>query len=725
MTMKRIPLVIGLLTVGLLASGLAAFAEDAAAPAANWFSGKTTLRLLWRSDVDSSKFEEYRTAPKGVSMSNFTLTGSLKGISFNLFGENISQRDQRYFGSVQSGWFKLRFDENHILHNIGLGGRTVQNETAAGVWSMSSTLRGLLQASWDATPSADRTYPWLVDFWGPTLAASSPTDVILQRNRGSYLLDLGRGRGFSLKLSYLRETRKGAKDTTPVYVSSQIFELPTPTDYLTQDFGLAVSLDRKWGNIHGAYHYNWFQNNIPLLLVDNPLRATDAPYVNSIGGAAQGHNVLAPDNSASTLSFGGMIKFGKQTRLLGDVAIGQWKQNAAFQPYTFNTVIMTAAGTPANSLSSLPAQSLNGKIATTTMNFSFLSRPVDQLYINLRYRRYDFKNKTPEIVSPGYVSWDRSWSSNGNASIPYGFKIDRMEAIVGWDFGRVLALEGSYRQVTDDRTFREGEKTVEKAYSFSAVSRGWDWMRLRATYETAQRKASGIEEGITDLFFDEAQRRSQKLGFEIELSPLDPLTLFFSYFNRKDTYQNPSWGYQSAKYNTFTGEVSLDTRRLEATAYYTAERNHDGHKGYQTISSVLEWYTAMVDDKTNSLGGNFKLKIVPDTWDLALMYRYQKVDGFLNLEGSAAIQATRTGNGGIQDIPDFDDTSLATLKAILSYALSREWTLSLGAWAEKYTFNDASVQAGLYFPAPGVFMLSPNYGSYSVKALFTSLTYRW
>jgi len=723
--MKRTTLLIVLLAGGIWAASLPASAEETPAPAENWFSGKATLRLLGRGDVDSSKFEEYRAVPKGISMPDFTLVGSLSGKKFALFGENISQRDQRYSGYVEGGWFKVTFDYNQIMHNIGFGGRTLFNETAPGVWSMSTTLRSLLQTAWDATPSASKTYPWLLDFWGPSLAASGKVDVSLQRNRGTTVLDLGQGLGFSFKLSYVRETRKGAKDTTPVYVSSQIFELPTPTDTLTQDFGLMTSLDRKWGNIHGAYHHNWFKNNLPLLMVDNPLRATDAPYVNPIGGPAQGHNVMAPDNSASTLSFGALLKFGKQTRLLGDVARGQWKQNAAFFPYTFNTTVLTAEGTQATSPSSLPAQSLNGKIDTMALNVSFSSRPLDPLYLNLRYRSYDFKNNTPPIVSPGYVSWDRSWSTTGNTSTPFGYKTGRFETIVGLNFGKTLALEGAYRHAVEERTFREAEKNTEKAFALSAIGRGGDWALVRATYENAKREASGIGPGVTDLYFDEAKRKTEKVGFDIELSPFDPLTVVLSYFSRKDTYQNPSWGYQSAKYNTLSGEVNLDISRLEATVYYTIERNQDGHKGYQTISNMLEWYTAMADDKTDSFGGNVKLKIVPDKWDFSALYRYQKVNGFLNLEGSAAIQATRAGNGGIQDIPDFDDTSLTTLKAQLSCAVSSECTLALGAFAEKYTFDDASVEAGLYFPAPGVFMLSPNYGSYNVTAFYTSLAYRW
>jgi len=722
--MKRSLLLIGLLLAGGFAALPVEAAEETPPPSKNWLSSSATLMLLGRGDVESSKFEEYRTVPKGISMPRFSLAGRVAGLDISLSAQNVSRRDQRYTGTVVNQWFKVTFDYNEIMHNIGFAGRTLFNDTAPGVWSLSSTLRGLLQTKWDSTPSAQRTYPWLVDFWGPSLAAGNTVDVSLQRNRGTYAVELGRALGFDLKLSYIRETRKGTKDTTPVYVSSQIFELPTPTNYLTQDFGLTAALNRKWGNLHGGFHYNWFKNDVSLMLVDNPLRATDAAYKNNLGGPAQGHNVMAPDNSASSFSLGGMAKFGRSTRLLADVTLGQWKQNAAFFPYTFNTAVETTGGVPAYLTSSLPAASLNGKIQTTTMNFSFLTRPLEALYINVRYRLYDFDNKTPRIASPGYVSWDRSWSDTANTSIPYGYKTGRFETILGWEFGRALAFEGAFRQTVNDRTFREAEETKEKAFTLSAISRGFDWALLRVVYENSKREVSGIEDGVTDLHFDLAKRDSQKVGVDLEVSPVDPLTVLVSYFDRKATYKNPSWGYQSAKYRTFTGEVNYQAGPVDATAYYTAEKNTDGHKGYQRISNVLEWYTAMADDRTDSYGANLKFKIVPDTWDLALFYRYQKVNGFLDLEGSAAVQKTRAGNGGIQDIPDFDDTSITSLKAQLSYALMTDCSVAVGVWHENYRFNDASVQAGVFFPTSGVFSLGDNHGTYKVTSVYLSLSFQ-
>ena len=100
---------------------------------------------------------------------------------------------------------------------------------------------------------------------------------------------------------------------------------------------------------------------------------------------------------------GFLLKFARQTRITGDLAFGSWTQNAQFLPYTINSVILTPAGTPANSVASLQASSLNGKIDTTNVNVGFVSRPVTGLGIRLRYRNYDLTNKTTPIVWTGTV----------------------------------------------------------------------------------------------------------------------------------------------------------------------------------------------------------------------------------------------------------------------------------------------------------------------------------
>src|SRR5512139_3757543 len=113
--MKRTHLLAVVLACGLLATSLPAFAQTAnAVTPENWFTGKASLLLLGRDDVDSAKFQEYRIVPKGVSMPVFDLMGSHNGIDFALVGQNVSQQDQRYQGWANLSWLGVSFDYNSI-----------------------------------------------------------------------------------------------------------------------------------------------------------------------------------------------------------------------------------------------------------------------------------------------------------------------------------------------------------------------------------------------------------------------------------------------------------------------------------------------------------------------------------------------------------------------------------------------------------------------------------
>ena len=58
-------------------------------------------------------------------MPEFRLQGSQNGKDFALFGQDIPQSDQRYYGYASAGWFGVEYDYNQIPHNMGNNGRTI------------------------------------------------------------------------------------------------------------------------------------------------------------------------------------------------------------------------------------------------------------------------------------------------------------------------------------------------------------------------------------------------------------------------------------------------------------------------------------------------------------------------------------------------------------------------------------------------------------------------
>ncbi len=734
-----------------------AAAQDKAAPESShdFQTGDVTLDVTERPDVASSKFEEYRDVVKGVSMPGFRLFGRDSAIRYDLRGEHVKQLDERYTGYLKTDWFAMNADYNSIVHRIGNDGRTFLTEQTPGVWRMSTTLQQAIQNIWESTPTANRIFTTFVSpLFTPSIQEGSTVDVKVVRERTDIVADLARNQPFSLKLNYQREQRHGSGGLSSNYLSYQT-ETPQVTEYLTQDIGLAGALDKPWGNLRGALHYNWYQDQAKSLLFDSPFRATDAlvatvgtgTAATAVGGPSQGRMINPPDNQAYLGSFGTTLKLPNHTRITGDVNIGHLTQNDQFFPYLTNTAVTTPV--LAAQVSSLPAQSLNGKMNTAGIVFAITSKPVEALNLAIRYRRYNLDNQTPRIAFPGYGSWDRSFSSTARISAPYGYTSSRLDATAGFDVGKVT-LEGGVRRTTIDRTFRETEQTAENTGTIAVVFHAMDnQANLRAMYEKASRDYSGLElersedatfvvppTGLSanslgrdgSLRFDQSKRSSDRFGIVMDVSPVSSTTLAFTYLRNKDTYKETIYGLQDAGYDTFTGEISVSPgEQWNVTGYYSREKNGSSQVNNGTSNfPAIDNFTVNLNDDVDTAGFNSVFQVVPNKAALNFSGRYQ------NLKGTAGF-ATNPGNtyalarasmGGVKDIPNADNAKITRVDLSVDCTLTPKVTLTLGTWYENYAFSDVD-STGLQNIYPGAFFLALNDGSYNATVGYVRLTYHW
>lgn len=770
-----------LFACGLLATSTPVYAQTTA-DSSSWFMGHINLMLLGRSDVASSKFEEYRTVPQGVSVPNLSLLGSQKGMDFALYGSKIALDDQRYTGFVKTNWLGVAFDYNQIMHNMGNDGHTMFAETAPGVWSMSSTLRGTLGAAIDAKlPTSARTYPFYSDLYAPTLAAANPIDISSLRKRGTAEFDLGQKLPFDLKATYMREAKTGSRGPGggEIYgVQNVVLEVPWALNEVTQDIGFRAALNKAWGNVYGAYNHNWYNNLQEITIIDNPIRATDLTWVSASvpGGSAQGRLFGPPDNSADNGSFGAMFKFGRQTRVTADLAFGQWLQNAPLDPYTINSTIFVVAGAnpgpntglAANSLAALDAQSMNGKIDTRMYNFAFSSRPLEGLGVRLRYRSYDVDNKTNAFVRTGSAgsNVDLTWSPvtaqnlaesefGYETASPYGYKTGRFDAQGSYDI-KAVTIEGTYRHEQIDRTFREGLQNKENGGSVAVIVHHSTWLMLRGMYDQSTRlatKTGNPDDSTSNLGFqaDESERHSKVGGIDVEITPSDKVMFLVSYLRHNDDYPNrpdqvsggvvvpgtPN-GLLKANYDTYTVEVDwTPNARAEVGAYYTYDKDLSTTQtggtsasnvapGAGPIANLLTWDGS---NKANTFGLNSRFALSPDKWMFNFDARRQKVDGLMAITGDQAgsFYRARAAYGGIQNVNDYNDTDLTTIVASFDYNITKAVGLNFGYAYEKYKFADAYSQpTNELYPLNGSFYLKANHGSYEVNdVVYVKMNYRW
>jgi hypothetical protein len=745
---------------------------DCAGASTSGTGGQLTVGLLGAENVDSSKFTEYRDVAEGVSVPCFNLFTTNSKLDFNLFGYNVRQGDQRYNGWLNTKAFDLSFDYNQIPHNMGNGGHTIEAETGQGVWQMSDTLQKAIGTANDATPTAGRNVTFYDTLLGPTFASAGNVDVSSTRKRGTATLDLGKKLPLDLTLSYMRELKSGyrGEEGGGIYSAvSSVLEVPGPLNEITQDFGVRAAYRFKKGDVHGSFFRNLYNNRAETLTVDNPFQWYDTPYVTTpapaVGGGTSARWINAPDNEANTTNLGFLVKLARQTRISGDVTLGKWTQNADFYPYTINSAILTPAGVPANSVSALQQRSLDGKIDTTTLNFTFSSRPVENLAIRAQYRSYDLTNKTNRFVITGDVgsSPDRSWSTvtpaadapYGHATAnPYDTKTRRFTASASYDISS-LTLEAQAHFSKLERTWREATKGDDNGFALTALYRAKDWLNFRGTYDQAKRT---VTEGETLYGFqsDEAERETKRTGIQVDVTPVSSLTLTGAYFRRDVNYPdrpdriavtsgaptpgaqpipNTPSGLLEAKYDSFTAEVAYNPNpKIELDAYYTYEKDAATNQWSTTTGVNLNnKLTYAGTDKTDTFGVNAVFQLKPEVWKLTLNALHQKVDGLMDitaLESGSFYTPGRTtvvpaGSGGAQDIADWDDTTRTTFAAQLDYLVTKAWTLTAGYAYEKYDFKDAYTAGDLLMPQSVLIFLKSDRGPYEASVVFGRVSYRF
>jgi hypothetical protein len=777
--MKRATLTTALVAMGLFVATSFAAAQDKPAATAG---GQVTVQTLTVNDISSSKFQEYRDVPKGVSMPFVNIFTTSKALDFNLTALNVRQNDQRYSGWANFSWMDIGFDYNQIVHRMGNDAHVIYAETAPGVWSMPASLRKYYSDSVDAMlPTTARTYDFYNALLTPSFNAAGLVDLDSMRKRGLYSFDFSKNLPFNLNFTYTHERKDGYRGqggSQMFGAVSPVVDVPETLNELTQDYAIKFEYKLKsLGNVHASLNKSAYTNDQRGNQIDNPFRPSDLLYTAASGSippyGGPGSVLITgmPDNSMMNETFGALFKFAKQTRVSADLALGQYSQDQSFLPYTSNTTILTGTGTPAYLTSSLQAPSFNGKMDTTTFNVWFSSRPVDNLAVRLSYRSWDLSNKTSRYVINGdtFASPDRSWSA-GNAptaaepygrvtAINYDNSSKRFQASASYDLG-ALTLEGLYRSANLKRTFREAESGKDSGYTLAAMYHAKDWLGLRFSYDDAKRTAEGAT--VYGFQMDEAERRSKRTMFDVELSPLDNMGVTFSFFRRDVTYPNrpdevavsggvpvvgaqpipgtPS-GLLSAKYDSFSVDFDYAvSNKIELTAFYQYEKDVTANQWAGTNSATAvppytlnNLWNHSGQDKTNTFGLGAAFHIVPDKWTLSFNVMDQNVNGFeditANPTGTYALGRTAypqyLNPADIWDINDWDDTHITTVTAQLDYNVNKSWKLTGGYWYEKYTYGDAWTSGTTMFPQSTLIFMKPDNGNYKANVGYARLTYRF
>ncbi|MGA7616094.1 MAG: MtrB/PioB family outer membrane beta-barrel protein, partial [Thermoanaerobaculia bacterium] len=590
-------------------------------------------------------------------------------------------------------------------------------------------------------------YGFFRDLVAPSLNATPPIDLALDRKHGQFSLQTTPDSPVDLQATYFEINRSGTRAAGTSFGLENAVETAEPIDNKTIDLSATIEVPFRSGLLHGSFRYDDFADVVISYRFDNPFRVSDssgpdailAPGPDSIDGPPTGRISLAPDNQALTAGAGVVLKLPLRSRLTADVTAGRWTQDVPFIAYTTNSAI--GAPFDATDLSKLPAPSLGGRIDTQSLAVVFTSRPVKGRSITSRFRDYDLSNATDRITFPGYASFDSEWVPVARISVPYGWRRNRWDNEISYDAGPVT-LETGFRSESLRRDFRDVKSSTENTWRIGADLRTGGWIALRTGFERGSRSAGSdlqnTGEGASFVGpvplafrnpdgvqpFDLAERDLTRWNALLQLTPPSgDLDVTLGYTGAREDYPQTRFGLSRSS----SSALSLDAdwapgERWNVWGFVSRDSIDATQNGVESAlgsaaAPSAEWI-ARENDDVLSFGGGLTATILPERLDVNVSQLFERTDSAMLLDSAEeTIPAA--------DIPRFDDSKLARLTVDLTLHATEVWDVVFGGWIERY---DASPVWNEYVRQnyfPGMFLIDANQGDYTGHVEYVRARYHW
>jgi hypothetical protein len=351
---------------------------------------------------------------------------------------------------------------------------------------------------------------------------------------------------------------------------SDVVQVAQQLDETTTQGNASLEYDSKNLAVRGIYDISVFNNDLPSLVVANPL-----VYSEAAGSPTFAQYSTAPSNMSNHFTLSAETDVIPKTRLAGDFSLGWWTQNQAFIPYTDNPFITVGTGGPAaNQVSSLPAASLNGSEMTLAQNYVITSRPTDNLVVSARYKGYDLTNNDPVINLPGFVLYDTSWSAGALENSHFGYTDQRVEGKATWTLLKGVDVNGGYSSDWTDTTDSSVEEdvgdTCEQVWKGGLELKPVREVDLKCDVSSSDRVASQSDDLLYAALdgtlpglrtFDVADRTSYDVATKATLTPFQSFWFAFAWTTGKENFQP---GFQSLTTDSaYTASAAIQAGLIE------------------------------------------------------------------------------------------------------------------------------------------------------------------
>ena len=684
-------------------------------------SGLTSLGNLGQVDVglggtiygegsDQARYQRYRDLPDGAIVDGFRLANANDNRLFDVRAEHIGYRDQRYIANYNRyGRVKASFEFNQIPLFFSEDTETLYSSPAPGVFLLPDAIQSTLQASPSALPRV--------------VGQASPFDLRLKRSIADFRLTYSATSRVDLTVSFKNTQKTGNQPWAGTFGFNDAVELAAPVDTRTTEFGGAAAWSGTGGEVRVGYDGSFFRNNVGTLLWDNPLRALDS----STAGPVQGRESIWPNSDMNAGSISALAKLPAQSQATGYVSLGSWTQNATLLPFTTNTALPVIP---------LDRPTADAEARVTATAFSFNSRPARTLWVNARFRSYDFDNRTPVFRVDNTVAYDTAVEAfaEGGTS-PYSFTRKTVDVDVSYTPIAHAAFRAGYSREGMDETFRTFDTTTTNTLRLSADATGISWMTVRGVYEHAKRVGTGLDEQALDDIgeqvslrqFDISDLNSDRFSGIVILTPFSQWSFNGTASIGREDRPDTMFGLRSNDNNGFSaGFDYVPSRAVSAGLSYDYERytslqaSRQANPGPQFDDPTRDWTTDGADRAHTITASVDLLKLWPKT-DVRVAYDFSRAES-VYVYGLAA----NTTLPPVVQLPPVLNTR-NRVSADARYALNRRVALGVVYWFEKYDVNDFAFGPSTLtsIAQPSFLMLGYLYRPYTANTLSARVTYLW
>ena len=667
---------------------------------------------LWVLELDqdtvSSKFQEYRDLSSGLwaglKLYGESADGGDRNFAFRLRG--IGREDARYTVDYRlEGKYAFSLDYNKIPHRFGNDAGMPWDRPELNRLEFPDPVQGLDTADILAfVNSADRI------------------DLGLRRDRTRARFDLGKMGKMAWSFEYTHENRTGDRPLGVAFAFGNVQEIPEPIDYDTTGGEIAGEFNGEKGGVRFGYRYSEFRNEFDFVVWDNPFNAVEANR-----NPSRGRFDLAPESEADLFFVDGRYKAGGWW-FNGNLVHNTMSQDDPLLPYTINTGIegvgFDGSTFPAAS-AGLPVSRADNKAEVLNFSANAGTEFGEDWTLTLRYRYYDYDNKSPRIQFPGYARLDERWNEEGLITVPYDYGRDNFAIELGWDVTSTTNLTLAYMLESWDRDFREIESSDEDIFKLSLNSRPSQKATVRASWATGKRTTSEYRTEAQEVFFihpeginnplglrkfDEAERDVDDYDVAVQLFPSEAWNFSFGVSGRDEDYGKSEFGLISDELLNYNFELGYTPGAH--FNFYLFGHNEDRdvfQRGLQSGSSLSTdpedaWTAALTEDTmTWGLG----LTSESDNgWTFDLSAYLSDTDGEIDFE---------TPPGGSPsaavDIANYEDIELLTVRLKVDYELNKRVSCGALYLYEDYTI-DSFILQGLQPFLAGTLLLLPNEADY-------------